>query len=101
LVAATLVESVRPYDVVSRWGGDEFLLLFGHVTAHQLEPRARTLCRLVGQSSLAVHGSRLAVKMSVGATMARPGDSQAELVARADRLMYESKSAGGDRVTLG
>jgi PleD family two-component response regulator len=36
----------------------------------------------------------------MGAILARPGESAESLVARADHLMYASKAAGGNRVTV-
>jgi len=39
------------------------------------------------------------VTVSMGATLAHPGDTVETLVARADELMYRSKRAGRNRLT--
>ncbi len=39
--------------------------------------------------------------ISLGGTLVRPGDTRKSLVARADALLYQSKTEGRDRVTLG
>ncbi len=44
---------------------------------------------------------RVRVTVSIGATIARPDDTMATLVKRADDLMYKSKTAGRNCVTLG
>jgi PleD family two-component response regulator len=39
--------------------------------------------------------------MSIGATLLRPDDTPESFVGRADKLMYKSKDAGSNRVTVG
>ena len=44
---------------------------------------------------------KLSVSMSLGATLARPDDTPESVIRRADSLMYRSKAAGRNRVTIG
>ena len=44
-------------------------------------------------------GTRLRLTASIGATLARPGESPGDLVDPADRLMHQSKRAGRNQVT--
>jgi diguanylate cyclase (GGDEF)-like protein len=44
---------------------------------------------------------KLNVTISLGAAIAQDGDSMAALLKRADELLYESKKAGRNRLTLG
>ena len=61
---------------------------------------AEKLRSLVASSYLTLaDGAELAVTVSLGATLLRPSDSTRSLVARVDRLMYESKSQGRNRLT--
>ena len=55
---------------------------------------------LVQQSSLSLDGTQIRVSLSIGATLAKPGDTIETLVKRADLLMYRSKAAGRNRVTM-
>ena len=99
-VAQTLVESVRPLDVVGRWGGDEFVVVATHVSERGLATVAHRLRTLVDEADLRVNGVLVEVTVSVGAGLARSGDTTADFVGRADALMYESKRAGRNRVTV-
>jgi diguanylate cyclase (GGDEF)-like protein/PAS domain S-box-containing protein len=99
-VARTARASVRSFDSLSRWGGDEFLGLVSYVDAEQLARVGAKICRLAASSRLGVRGDDLRVTLSMGAVLARPDESAEGLVARADRLMYASKAAGGNRVTV-
>jgi diguanylate cyclase (GGDEF)-like protein/PAS domain S-box-containing protein len=100
-VARTLQGSVRPFDTVGRWGGEEFLGVFPRVTPDNLMELAQRLRKLVAVTEPVFQGEPVRVTVSIGAAMARPDDDEDSLVKRADRLMYESKSLGGNRVAAG
>ncbi len=97
MVARTISGAVRSFDVVCRWGGEEFLIVLSNLTAHDLVLRAEQIRRLVEQSAL-VRPSVVGVTASLGATMACLDDTPDSLVARADGLMYTAKRAGRNRV---
>ena len=100
-VAKTIASSLRNFDFVGRWGGDEFVALLSHV-------RDESVLREVGDRILAlVHRSTLRsgdrpvrVTLSIGATVAQADDSPETIIERADKLMYASKAAGGNRLTV-
>ena len=101
LVARRLRSAVRAEDVVARFGGDEFTVLFGPV------PDAAT-ARLAGQRITAafdgpfeVDGLVLRVGVSVGIGLAAGADGDADgLVRLADRAVYAAKAAGRHRVEV-
>lgn len=99
MVAKTLQNSVRFFDVVGRWGGEEFLAVIANVNREELLATVNRFRVLVEQSSIpAVPG--LQVTISLGATLAHPGDDMASIIKRVDKLMYESKAAGRNIATV-
>ena len=92
MVAKTLAGSLRIVDSVFRWGGDEFLAVVTNVNASQLEETAARLKALVASSALPVGGDSLRVTVSIGYTMAQPGDDPQKLLRRVDALMYQGKT---------
>jgi len=100
MVARTLRHNCRSFDFVGRWGGDEFLLVLVNVTTDQLDSIANKLLLLVSQSSLRAPFDSVCVTISIGAALARPDDTIESLLKRADELLYRSKGAGGNRVTV-
>ena len=100
-VAHTLKAAIRPYDLVGRWGGEEFLGVIRNVEIRKLEEIGDRLRLLVDKSSVEFKRQQLNVTISVGATLANKSDSRESLVDRADRLMYRSKQDGRNRLTLG
>jgi diguanylate cyclase (GGDEF)-like protein/PAS domain S-box-containing protein len=94
-VARTIAACVRPFDLVGRWGGDEFLAIVTRVEPWQLYAIAERLRAMV-QSSGSAAGE---LTISIGATLARPDDTQESLLRRVDQLLYRSKHDGTNRVT--
>ncbi len=97
-VGKTLQNSVRTFDLVSRWGGEEYLAVIANVEGGELTSTADRCRALVEQSGAPVAAS-LKVTISLGATLARVNDSAASLIQRADQFMYQSKQEGRNRVT--
>lgn len=100
-VADTLIRNARPFDMLGRWGGEEFIGVMRNVTHQELENLGNRLRVLVENSYLPLEGDRLHVSISIGATLTRDDDSMDTLLKRADALLYESKTAGRNRLTKG
>ncbi len=98
MVGRTLQNSVRPFDVVSRWGGEEYVAVIANVEGEDLLTAANRSRVLVEESSMPANGG-LRVTISLGATLARADDTIDSLIKRADHLMYRSKQAGRNLVT--
>lgn len=99
--AATVLNSIRAGDTLGRWGGEEFLVVSSLSSSTQLTMYAERLRALVAAMEPSWEGQRIPVTVSIGATLARPGDTVETIVARADDLMYASKRGGKNRVTVG
>ena len=101
-VAKTLSSSVRTGDHVIRWGGEEILLILsGEFDVQDLNKIANKLRILVKQSKISFDTQTIQVTISIGTTFAAPDDTPDSLVSRSDQLMYRSKKAGRNRVTVG
>jgi diguanylate cyclase (GGDEF)-like protein/PAS domain S-box-containing protein len=99
LVAQRLRVSIRDADAVSRFGGDEFVVLLNGVTgpseALQIAQRVRTALR----APYFVDELELNVSCSIGIAMF-PDDAadMDELMRHADAAMYQAKASGRDNV---
>ncbi|QDU34801.1 Diguanylate cyclase DosC [Poriferisphaera corsica] len=99
LISRTMKHACRRYDLVGRWGGEEFLIVVGHTDTKQIVKTAERLRVLVNQSFIQHAGCRLTASISAGVTLALPHDTIESLVSRADQLLYESKHRGRNCVT--
>ena len=98
--AVTLRQHLRGSDSCGRWGGEEFVALVHDLDGSALVKVAEKLRLSVAATKVPQDGRELGVTVSIGATLVRPDDSFPSLLERADRLMYESKRLGRDRVTV-
>jgi diguanylate cyclase (GGDEF)-like protein/PAS domain S-box-containing protein len=102
MIAKTLRLALRATDAVGRWGGEEFLaILYDMQEQDALKAAAEKVRALVAVSQLVVNKQGLTVTISIGGTLLLPGDTPEALIRRADQLMYKSKRAGRNRVTIG
>ena len=102
MLGNTLSCNLRAADTVGRWGGEEFIAIVTHVPDEQALGRIAEKVRIMVECSrLDVGVDGLAITISIGATLLRPDDTAESYVGRADQLMYQSKQAGRNRVTVG
>ncbi|MEE7547261.1 diguanylate cyclase, partial [Xanthomonas sp. Kuri4-1] len=90
--------TLRTSDAIARFGGEEFVLLLPDATIFEASAAVTRLQRALAQRSFLHEDMRVFVSFSGGVAMRRAGESQDELVRRADRAMYEAKAAGKNRV---
>ena len=96
-IASLTKKHVRKSDVIARWGGDEFVILFQRcdaVTAIGLMNNIRESIA----STLNHIKTEIPVSISVGVTEYKLGDTSETLLARADKYLYEAKRKGRNRV---
>jgi diguanylate cyclase (GGDEF)-like protein len=102
IIGRTLAQSVRPFDQLARWGGDEFVCVFENVNLEQMSRLAERCRALVTQSELPLEGEKgaLQASVSIGGSVVQKGDSVEILLQRADANLYEVKRAGRGRVLV-
>lgn len=99
-LAHRLRSAVRPYDVVCRYGGEEFAVLLPRTPAAEAAEIAERLRRDVGEAPFRLRRDLdVSVTISAGVAARRPGESSQSWIARADERLYASKAAGRNRVT--
>jgi diguanylate cyclase (GGDEF)-like protein len=86
---------LRSGECVSRWGGEEFLVVVPHVDAVGLQQLAERLRATIAE--LSVEPAQQ-VTASFGVAMIEAGDSLTSVLQRADRALYEAKRQGGNGV---
>lgn len=93
--------SLRPVDVVARFGGEEFVVLLPGTPVDEAQ---RVLTRLQREltASLFMHdGKEVFVTFSAGVTAYRLGEPVEDALERADEALYEAKRSGKNRTCIG
>jgi len=100
--ARRLREAVRGVDLVSRIGGEEFLVVMPDIKQPDAERVAERVREAVERDLFELAGSaeRPKVTVSIGPAIHRPEESGSDLVTRADAALYASKARGRNMVTL-
>lgn len=100
MIGRTFMNNARSSDIVGRWGGEEFVAIIRNVNHEGLYILAERFRLLIAESRLPVWPMTIRVTVSIGATLAQPGDTAETLLKRADQLLYASKHAGRNHVTM-
>lgn len=94
-MAKLLKAGSREFDVVGRWGGEEFLIVCRDTSLDGAAVHAEKLRTLIAESDFPIVGKKTC---SLGvAELGAKGDI-ADLIARADAALYRAKHAGRNRV---
>jgi two-component system, cell cycle response regulator len=98
--ASRIILAVRSYDIVGRYGGDEFLIVAPGCDRQATVQLAERICGEVAATPVVMPNSNITVSVSAGATVATAGNKIANglIVEAADRALYSAKKAGRNRV---
>lgn len=97
-VATRMVTGARNSDIVGRYGGEEFLVIFEGATLDVARDLAERIRIRVLADPFIENGEQLFVTVSLGVAAAREGETAESLISRADQAMYAAKAAGRNRV---
>lgn len=101
-VARRLQLSVRSYDMVGRYGGEEFLVALNRCDPGSAVSRAENLRAVISNKPFPVGDKRLTASISVGLALSTEfgNCSVDEIVHAADMALYAAKAAGRNCVRL-
>ena len=96
----SIKETTRPEDIVSRYGGEEFVILLPNT---QLEEAVQILSRVrrtLTKKFFLHENKRLLITFSAGIAQQRPGESQDHIFKRADEALYRAKKNGKNQILV-
>jgi diguanylate cyclase (GGDEF)-like protein len=93
-------KSIRPYDSLGRYGGEEFLLLMpGALPEAGMAVIERARTAIQGQDCL-VDGKPVRITISAGVAASSEETDSDTLLRAADRMLYRAKQQGRNRTVL-
>lgn len=102
-IAKTLRDNSRVYDLVARWGGEEFALVLPNTDREEAGNVAERLRMDVARTGIKLpNGQTINRCISIGGAVFAPqhGDSFTDVVRRADSALYEAKFGGRNRAII-
>ena len=98
-LATEMTQSLRPYDNLGRWGGEEFLCVLPNTDLQGGIDSAERFRELISQHYVQIESQRVQTTASIGvANFPHDGKDVSEILRVADAMLYEAKRAGRDRI---
>ena len=97
-VSARLASNMRAIDIVSRYGGEEFIIAMPKTTGKDALLAAERVRRLVGGTPVYVDGEAHIITTSAGVAEVKLGEKLRDVFKRADAALYKAKQAGRNKV---
>ena len=94
IFARTMRQTLRTTDEISRWGGEEFLLLMPHTHLQEAQLAVERLRQALAAASFAPVPLSTPVTFSAGIVPACEGADMDAVIACADEAMYRAKASG-------
>lgn len=91
-----LLGSVRSYDLVGRYGGEEFLVVLNNCQPSKALSRAEQIRKVISHTPVSTAKGPLPITMSLGvfASLGESTSSTEDVLGEVDRALYEAKAAG-------
>ncbi len=101
-IAASITASIRPEDMVSRYGGDEFLVILRDATPSVCKMVGERICSKIEETRVRTDDGGVAVTVSLGMAVNDPNDgaTAAQIIDRADKALYQTKDRGRNGATV-
>jgi len=97
-VANVLKATLRQSDLVCRWGGEEFLVVLKVPVDSDRKPLAEKIRSAVEHGTFRHADTVIHVTISLGIAAYIDGETPEQLIARADKALYEAKARGRNQV---
>ncbi|MGH8763610.1 MAG: GGDEF domain-containing protein, partial [Nitrosospira sp.] len=99
-VAERIQAAVRDFDIVGRFGGEEFVIIMRNADLELAKVIAERIRKGVMETPLHLKELTIGITISLGVAMLRKGERKEALLERADAAMYEAKRGGRNRVII-
>jgi diguanylate cyclase (GGDEF)-like protein len=97
-ISAIMQETLRKQDVVSRWGGEEFLILLPETNLEGGMIAAEKIRKKIQQEIFEFNGKRVLVTMTFGVEIYHKVEESIATINRADQALYYGKNTGKNKV---
>ncbi len=98
--AKVLSKNTRDYDIVGRYGGEEFVAIVHYKLNRELLQYLKRVKTIVTQNSFIYKNQKIKVTFSAGVAIRNNYDSYRNTIQKADMLLYEAKENGRNQIKL-
>jgi len=91
-------DTLRAMDIIARFGGEEFMVVLPETPLEEAMQTVTRVQRELTKQIFMYNNQRLLITFSAGVALHVPGESQEDMIKRADEALYKAKKAGKNRV---
>jgi diguanylate cyclase (GGDEF)-like protein len=100
-MATRIRQSVRDFDIVGRYGGEEFIVVLSNCNLENAQTICDRICHSVSDREIATPTGPLFASVSIGlATSHSARDGTERLTGAADEALYRAKAKGRNRIEI-
>ena len=99
-LVGTVRDCLRPHDTLSRYGGEEFVILLPETSVEDSVIVLQRLQRELTKRYFLANNDKLLITFSAGVTVVGHEEPQTSAIERADVAMYQAKATGKNRVVI-
>jgi two-component system cell cycle response regulator len=92
-------DNLRKYDLIGRYGGEEFLIITPDFKGREFEGVYERLCEKVAGGAMHTEAGDLSITVSIGVSSSTGADTVDALLGEADAALYDAKKKGRNRVS--
>ena len=98
-IADILSDNIKSYDYVSRWGGEEFLILLNYCNTDEALGVLNRIIDLIRDTDIIFENEPISCTLSFGlASYSHSFSSVDELIKKADKNLYDAKISGRNKI---
>ena len=86
--------NLRDYDLIGRYGGEEFLIVLPTIGDTKKHLVFKRLCKAVSDTKIPTRSGDISITVSIGVTQSDGKDSVDEILTKADNALYKAKGMG-------
>jgi diguanylate cyclase (GGDEF)-like protein len=99
-IAKILSDSVRPGDIIGRYGGEEFIILLPMIAKKQVLEIAENIRKNVEKQKFTDNNETFTTTISIGITKYIESLNEDNLISIADNALYQAKKEGRNKVVM-
>lgn len=100
VVSKTILQNLRPEDMVSRYGGEELFALLPGLDINEAATIAERLRKAINEAEILLHNKTVlpSLTVSIGMAEKQEDDIAEQLIHAADQALYRAKRAGKNTI---
>ncbi len=100
-IARLMAKSIRKSDLLCRYGGEEFVIIFTGTKAEQAKEGAEKIRKLIENTKFVYKNQEIPVTVSAGVSQVEKSyHHPSEIFEKADKALYMAKTEGKNKVRL-